>query len=193
MIAYLPIKGILIKASLIIILFLFLPISSLACQFKVTKVYDGDTLKVKGNGTEMEVRLVGIDAPETRKNNIEIGQPYNQEAKEHLEGLVLNKVVEIKGYGYLKDNLILGSVFLAGQNINLEMVQAGLAEVFRWKIPAALDLEPFFKVERAARAAKKGIWIQGDQYIRPSAWRKRQRIRSICAIILFGLCKQKQK
>jgi endonuclease YncB( thermonuclease family) len=47
------------------ILIFFIPVVSLAGQFKVIRVYDGDTLKAKGHGIEFKVRLVGIDAPET--------------------------------------------------------------------------------------------------------------------------------
>ncbi len=38
-----------------------LPVS--AGQFKVTMVYDGDTLKATSHDIEIEVRLVGIDTP----------------------------------------------------------------------------------------------------------------------------------
>ena len=41
--------------------------TSIAGQFKVTRVYDGDTIKAKGHEIEIKVRLVGIDAPETSK------------------------------------------------------------------------------------------------------------------------------
>ena len=47
----------------------------------------------------MTVRLAGIDTPETSKKKRDPGQPYSQKAKKHLAGLILNKVVEIKGYG----------------------------------------------------------------------------------------------
>ncbi|MBW1945715.1 MAG: hypothetical protein JRJ51_23225 [Deltaproteobacteria bacterium] len=33
-------------------------------QFRVIKVYDGDTIKVTQGDTEIIVRLVGVDAPE---------------------------------------------------------------------------------------------------------------------------------
>ena len=53
--------------SLLIAFLLFLPTLSLAAQFKVTRVYDGDTIKAELSGIEIKVRLVGIDAPETSK------------------------------------------------------------------------------------------------------------------------------
>ena len=192
MIFYLPVKRGRIKALIPIICFLFLPTSLLANQFKVTEVYDGDTIKVKGYRAEIKLRLAGIDAPETSRNKIGFGQRYCQEAREYLSDLVLNKAINIKGHGYLNIDLMLGTVFLDGKNINLEMVRAGLAEVYRGESPKDLDLDPFFKAEREARTAEKGIWIQGDRYISPRTWRKTQRLRSICTIILFGLYGQKE-
>ena len=193
MIFYIPIKRGRIKALMPIICFLFLPTSLLANQFKVTEIYDGDTIKVKGYGAEIKLRLAGIDAPETSKKKTGLGQRYSQEAKEHLAGLILNKAIEIDGYGYLKGDLMLGVIFLDGKNINLEMVRAGLAEVYLEEPPKELNLDPFFKAEGQSRAEKMGIWIQGDGYVSPRTWRKRQRVKSACAIILFGICEQEEK
>jgi len=46
-------------------LLLIIPSIATAAQFKVIRVYDGDTVKAKGHDIEIKVRLVGIDAPET--------------------------------------------------------------------------------------------------------------------------------
>jgi len=85
------------------------------------------------------VRLVGIDTPETSKKKREPGQPYSQQAKKHLVGLLLNKVVEIKGYGLGPYNRILRVVYLNNKNINLEMIRAGLAEVYQGNPPKGFD------------------------------------------------------
>ena len=54
------------KILSIAIAFLFIfPTFSFAGQFKVTHVYDGDTLIAEGHDIEIKVRLAGIDAPET--------------------------------------------------------------------------------------------------------------------------------
>jgi endonuclease YncB( thermonuclease family) len=57
---------------------LILPTLSLAAQFKVTRVYDGDTIKAEGHDIEIKVRLVSIDALELSKGKGEPGQPYSQ-------------------------------------------------------------------------------------------------------------------
>jgi len=94
-------------------------------------VSDGDTVKAEGHDIEIRIRLAGIDTPETAKGKRKPGQPYSQRAKKYLAELVLNKTVDIKGYGLGPYNRVLGVIYLDGKNINLEMVKAGLAEVYR--------------------------------------------------------------
>ena len=109
-----------LKVVILLLSFLFFsPTIGLAGQFKVTKVYDGDTLKAEGHDIEIKVRLVGIDTPEKSRKKRDPGQPFSQKAKEHLAGLVLNRMVDIKGYGLGPYNRILGVIYLNGKNINL--------------------------------------------------------------------------
>lgn len=85
----------------------------------VTKIIDGDTVVVEGG---YHVRLLGIDADER-------GYPCYEAAKSHLEELILNKEVRLE-----KDitdvdqyDRCLRYIFLDGQNINLQLVEEGLA------------------------------------------------------------------
>ena len=116
--------------------------------------------------------MAGIDAPEISRIEREPGQPYSQHAKRYLAGLILNKVVEIKGYGLDQNNRILGVIYLNGKDINLEMVRAGLAEVYRGKSPGGLNLNPFWHAQEEARLLKRGMWIQGENYVSPKEWRE---------------------
>lgn len=146
-----------------------------AGQFTIIRVADGDTIEAKGHDIETKVKLVGIDAPETSKKKSGIGQPYSQQAKKYLTELVLNKTVDIKGYGLGPYNRILGVIFLNGININLEMVKAGLAEVYQGKPPRGFDTVPYSQAEEEAREAKRGMWSLGDKYISPKEFRKMHR------------------
>ena len=85
---------------------------------------------------------------------------------------MLNKTVEIKEYGLDRYGRTLGVVFLAGKNVNLEMVKAGYAEVYRGTDAKGFDSAPYWKAEGEARAAKKGMWAQGDKYVSPREWRR---------------------
>jgi endonuclease YncB( thermonuclease family) len=161
------------KSFLIILSALFLyPSLSLAGQFKITRVIDGDTVNAIGHDITIKIRLVGIDAPETSHGKRKPGQPFGQRSKKYLTDLLLNKTVAVKGYGLGPYNRILGVITLNGKNINLEMVKSGLAEVYRGKPPHKFDLDPYWKAEREAKKAKKGMWAQGNQYVSPKMWRK---------------------
>jgi len=149
----------------------------LAGQFKVMKVYDGDTIKAEGYDIEIEVRLVGIDSPERSKKKGNPGQPFGQKAKEYLSGLVLNKTVDIKDYGLGPSNKVLGVIYLDGKNINLEMVKAGLAEVYRGIAPHKFNLIAYWQAEKEAKDDMRGMWSLGDKYISPKVWRKTHRKR----------------
>ena len=102
----------------------------------------------------------------------EPSQPYGQTATKYLAGLVLNKTVEIKEYGQDRYGRTLGVVSAGGKNVNLEMVKAGYAEVYRGTDAKGFDSAPYWKAEEEARAAKKGMWAQGDKYISPREWRR---------------------
>ena len=56
--------------------------------------------------------------------------------------------------------------------MNLEMVKAGLAEVYRGKPAGGLDLGPYWNAEAEAKKAGIGMWSLGDKYISPKAWRQ---------------------
>ena len=159
----------------LIALLLVLSTLSLAAQFKVIRVYGGDITKAEGHNVEIEVRLVGIDGPEISRKKRQPGQWYGQQAKKFLAGLVLDRVVEIKEYGLERYNRVLGVIHLHGRNINLQIVRVGLAEVCRGKSPNGFDLTPYRDAEEEARAAKRGIWSLGDNYISPGEWRRMNR------------------
>ncbi|RJP78979.1 MAG: nuclease [Desulfobacteraceae bacterium] len=156
-----------------ILLFLIIPLIAFAGEFKVTRVYDGDTFKATDHNIEIKVRLVGIDAPETKKGKRESGQPFSQQSKKFLTDMVLNKTVEIKGYGTDQYNRQLAVVFVDGKNVNLELLKAGLAEVYRGKHPRGLEIEPYEKAQIEAKNAMKGIWsLCKAMQISPKDWRK---------------------
>ena len=168
-------KTLFTKSLFIFLSILFLPTLSLAGEFKVTRVYDGDKiLDVRDHTVIRKVRLVGIDAPETSQKKYRPGQPYSQQAKEYLAGLILNKKVSIINYDLDVYNRVLGLVFWEGVNINLQMLRSGLAEVYS-NPPKGLDLEPYWEAEKKAKAAMRGMWSLRDKYTSPKEWRSMHR------------------
>ncbi len=141
--------------------------------FKVLKVFDGDTIKVKGyKNLVIVVRFAGIDAPETRKKNVP-GQAYGDKAKQMVKNWISGKKIFLKTYGTGGYNRVLAEIFTEkGININLELVREGLAEVYRGRVPAGFDTAPYLRAETVAKRSRKGIWSLGSKYESPRKWRR---------------------
>ena len=163
----------------IITLLLAFPVSPLGNGFKITRVYDGDTVQAETPESVIYMMLVGIDAPEVSPRPDIGSQAFGREAKEFLSSLVLNKSVEVRGYGKADHpyNNIISVIYFKDRNINLEMVKHGLAEVQRDNLPPGFDIEAYLEAEREAKEAKRGMWSLGDKYMSPQNWRNTQRGR----------------
>ena len=148
----------------------------------ITKVTDGDTVHVTTpEQTKLKVRLYGIDAPETDKINNKTGrvnipgQPYGEESMNALANKIMGKKVKVDILDIDKRyRRMVGMIYLDDRNINLEMIRKGYAEAFIEYLKEEPYKSEFLKVEREARAAKKGIWSL-PAYERPRAFRKRLR------------------
>jgi endonuclease YncB( thermonuclease family) len=150
-----------------ILIVLLFPSFLFAYPYRVTKVYDCDTIGIGGRGIEMKVSLVAIDAPEISKNTRWPGQPFSRQAKRYLSDLILNKSVSIERFRNNSSNHIIGEVYLGTRNINLKMVEEGLARVYSKKLPKEFNIMPYEKAEKKAKDAGKGIWSLGDRYMNP--------------------------
>jgi micrococcal nuclease len=123
-------------------------------------VADGDTLTViTPNQTKLRIRMLGIDAPETPKGTKFPGQPYGPEAEAYLKRLVEGKRVRVEIFGVDRYKRLLCTIFLDGKDINLAMIEAGLAEVYRGPESGNPYKPQYQAEEEAARAAKKGMWV----------------------------------
>jgi micrococcal nuclease len=171
-----PLKSKRIIISLFVALLFAFPGYSLAGQFKVTMVYDGDTIKAEGHDIVIYVLLAGIDAPEIGSQKGE-GQLYGREASKYLENLILNKTVDIKGYGLGPNpyNYLVGEIYLGNKNVNIDMIRRGFAEVCSEKLPEGLNISPYVEAEREAKDAMRGIWSLEESYVSPKVWRKTHR------------------
>ncbi len=135
---------------------------------RVTYVFDGDTVKLADGG---RVRLVGIDAPELGGRGRPT-QPYGRKSQFYLNDLVVGQTIDIRRLGVDRYGRILGEIFLEGRNINLMMVEAGMAEVYRGRMEPGLDADMYRRAEESARRDRRGIWSLGDRYISPRQWRR---------------------
>lgn len=87
----------------------------------VTWIYDGDTIEVQTDNGEMDVRLMGINAPDD-------GECFYNEATDFLIDTVKTEEVALQVVGTDQFGRTLAHVFLhADAHINLQLVEGGMA------------------------------------------------------------------
>lgn len=145
-----------------LLIFLALPLASVSAQEpfiangKVTRVSDGDTILVDTGGDEwLEVRLYGVDCPESEWPSRWPAQPMSAEAKQFTTSLVAGKVVSVRLKEDTTYGRVVGEVFVDGKSLSRELLRAGLAWWNKKYEPWDLDLE---RLETAAKTARLGIW-----------------------------------
>lgn len=131
----------------------------------VTRVVDGDTIEVRVTGRAgaamgggADVRLIGIDTPES----VAPGRPvecYGPEAADAtaalLDGALVRLVPDVEerdGYGRL-----LRYVYVGDEMANARLVVNGYATAYPYA-PNLRHSDLFAALERAARAAGRGLW-----------------------------------
>jgi micrococcal nuclease len=139
--------------------------------FRVKEVIDGDTVILEGSGILFKARLAGIDAPEMGGKEMP-GQPYAAQARDYLASLVRSCELQVRQVGIDDFNRPLVFLRCGDTDVNLRMVETGLAEVYRGR--TTLDLTPFFQAEERARRQRLNIWSLA-KYESPKEWRRRHR------------------
>jgi len=135
---------------------------------KVIKVIDGNTLEVVGEDNEIhKVQLAGIDCPE-------LEQEYGEQAKSHLQDLILHKEVVVTFIGKDRWGNYLVTVMTDGtKDIRLEMLEVGLAwTAERNPLP---ELET---IKEQARENEKGLW-KLDNPTPPWVYRRQQTMMQV--------------
>lgn len=127
----------------------------------VTKVVDGDTFWVNdGSEKGLKIRLIGVDAPESRNVFKKVIGYYGKESKQFMTSLIGGKKVRLEydvdpldqygrtlAYVYLQD----------GTFVNAELVKMGFGMVMTVP-PNVKYAEKFIKLQRAARKRNMGLW-----------------------------------
>jgi endonuclease YncB( thermonuclease family) len=136
---------------------------------RVVRVADGDTITVLDPAkVQHRIRLAGIDAPER-------AQPYGARAKDHLASLVAGRQVVIAWQKQDRYGRIVGKVLLNGRDINLVMIDAGLAWHYKAyaKEQSEADRVSYANAEHRARAREAGLWADPHP-VAPWLWRSRE-------------------
>lgn len=132
--------------------------------YAVTKVIDGDTFSVKINGKSQSVRLIGIDAPETKHPKKAV-MCFGREASAKLQGLVGGQTVKLEADPSQGDQdkykrLLRYVILEDGTNVNKQLIAEGYAHEYTYRTPYSTQAS-FEASERDAREQKRGLWADG--------------------------------
>lgn len=129
---------------------------------RVVGISDGDTLTCLQNRRQYKVRLLFIDTPES-------GQAYGKQAKKALSDLVYKKEVLLEVSGKDRYDRTLALVKYNGQDVNLRLVEQGLAWAYRPN-----TRKRYLDAEEQARKQRKGLW-RDKKPVNPAEWRKQNK------------------
>lgn len=117
---------------------------------RVVGISDGDTINVLSlDKKQTKIRLDSIDAPE--KN-----QAFGQASKKYLSSLIFNKKVTFEPHKTDKYGRTVASIWSDNKSVNLEMIKAGMAWVYR----KYSDNPIFYEAEQQAKTSRIGLWSQ---------------------------------
>ena len=155
---------------LLVAIFFLTPYSVFAWSGKVVNVSDGDTAKIVRSDTseQVKVRFAGIDSPEKK-------QAYGQAAKKYVNGLIAGKIVRVEPVATDRYGRTVGYIWLNSKEINLKIVAAGYAWMYRQYSPKPKNRAArYHNAEASAKVRKAGLWQDGNP-TPPWEWRKAKR------------------
>ena len=131
----------------------------------VVGISDGDTFTcLTANLKTIKVRLAEIDAPEK-------AQPFGKKSRQMLGSLIHKRHVTLDIQGGERYQRTLATVYdKQGQNINLIMVQQGMA----WAYRQYLHDVAYLQAEQTAREHRRGLWRDRSP-VEPHLWRQQRR------------------
>ncbi|MDP2762539.1 MAG: thermonuclease family protein, partial [Sideroxyarcus sp.] len=108
----------------------------------------------------LKVRLADIDAPEK-------AQPYGKQSRRSLCELACKREVQIEQRAVDQYKRIIGTLYVAGLNVNQEQVRRGMA----WEYSYYHRDRTYLDLQSEARTAQRGLWQQNAPEP-PWQWRK---------------------
>lgn len=125
---------------------------------EVERVVDGDTIEVDLDGTEEDVRYIGIDTPETVKPDTPV-QCFGPEASERNHELVEGRRVRLVFDRERRDvyGRLLAYVYVGDEFINGELIAGGYARTLEIE-PNTARAPQLERLQEQASAAGRGLW-----------------------------------
>ncbi len=127
----------------------------------MTRIIDGDTFWCEdANRKRIKIRLIGVDAPETRNTAKKERSPYGDESALFLAKMIGGKKVrlEFDVSKYDRYGRTLAYVYLNdGTFVNAELLKRGYATVMTVP-PNVRYADSFVRLAARARANRRGLW-----------------------------------
>jgi len=124
----------------------------------VTRVVDGDTVEARIGGEVEDVRLIGVDTPETVKPGEPV-QCFGPRASDYTHRLLEGQRVRF-AFGVERRDAygrLLAYAYLGDRFVNAQLVRRGLARTLT--IPPNDRFEPLLRrLELVAARAGRGLW-----------------------------------
>lgn len=137
-------------------------------RFVVSEVTDGDTFKVNTTAGTATIRVLGINAPESRPNQGRPIQCFAKEATAEATRLLLGKTVELSidpvGDSEDSNGRLLRKIDIDEgpevEDFSTVMVRNGFAAAYRGY--RSSDRQSLISLEQTARAERRGLWDDCD-------------------------------
>lgn len=129
---------------------------------KITRVVDGDTMKVTLHDkqtTEETIRLLLIDTPETVHPDKDV-QPFGPEASAYAKRILTNQEVQLEIDVSERDKYgrLLVYLWIGDQMFNEMLLEEGLARVAYVIPPNIKYIDQFRDIQQKSQKFAKGIW-----------------------------------
>lgn len=129
--------------------------------YRVIRVSDGDTIAVDMNGKQENVRMIGVDTPETHKPNTPV-QCFGKEASDYTHkilgrGAAVRLEADPTNDNRDRYNRLLRYVYLPdGTLYQKTLVEQGYG--FAYTSFAFQKKDEFLQAQTSAQIAKRGLW-----------------------------------
>jgi endonuclease YncB( thermonuclease family) len=149
--------------TLLLLLFLAQPAWAEVAIGKVVRVSDGDTLTLLVDQKQLKVRLIEIDAPESK-------QAFGERSRKSLGEMCAGQQATVRYSSRDKYGRVLGRVHCQGVDANSEQVRRGMA----WVYDRYVTDRSLYALQKDARAANIGLWADKHPTT-PWDWRKQRK------------------
>lgn len=112
----------------------------------ITKISEARTISLKGSGTTVQLRLIGVNIPSSQE----------QAVQEFLTKTLMDQWVRVKIVREGAQGVKEGLVLLSGEDIVAALVRQGMGEVDRAE--TAFDVRQYIELEQEAKREKRGVW-----------------------------------